>query len=78
MGRNYAGILGFLAFATVIARGVVGELDTVSTMALAVGCLFVFAIVGWTVGAVAEQTIIESVRYRFRVELETENTGTES
>jgi len=78
MGRNYAGILGFLAFATVIARGVMGGLDTVSTMALAVGCLFVFTIVGWIVGAVAEQTIMESVRYRFRVEMETKTSSTES
>ena len=65
MGRTYAGILGPLAFATVLFRGLILVDDAGPTLKLAMICLFGFAIVGFVIGNVAEATILESVKTRF-------------
>ncbi len=69
MGRSYAGILGSLAFATVLFRGLILVDRTGPTLQLAMICLFVFAIVGCVIGRVAEATILESVKTRFDIEI---------
>ena len=43
MGRNYAGILGLLAFATLVARGLMHHSSDASTLTSAASMLFVFA-----------------------------------
>ena len=66
MGRAYAGTLGPLAFACVIARGVVAGSGIEQTLATASAALFVFAAIGYLVGQVAEFLVNESVRRQFQ------------
>lgn len=66
MGRSYAGILGPLAFATVIARGVASQFGVESTILAASAALFVFAAVGYVVGQTAAHLVNESVRTQFQ------------
>lgn len=70
MGRTYAGILGPLAFAVVIARGLFGGGDFRSTIWLASLCLFGFAAIGYVVGKIASSTIRQSVQLQMNKELE--------
>lgn len=69
MGRSYAGILGLLSFATVVARSLVhgGELSvTVPTACLV---LFAFAALGYVVGSIAAVVVSDSVHAKFNTEL---------
>jgi hypothetical protein len=69
MGRSYAGILGPLAFATVIARGVLSQAGLEGTLLAASAALFVFAAIGYVVGQTAAHLVGESVRTQFQVAL---------
>jgi hypothetical protein len=62
MARIYAGILGLLAFATVVARGVAHENSPNPTIWQACGMLFVFAAVGYVIGSTARWIVEDSVR----------------
>ena len=62
MARIYAGILGLLAFATVVARGVAHQSSLDSTIWQACGMLFVFAAVGYLIGSTARWIVDDSVR----------------
>jgi hypothetical protein len=62
MARIYAGILGLLAFATVVARGVAHESSLNSTVWMACSMLFVFAAVGSLIGGAARWIVDDSVR----------------
>lgn len=66
MGRAYAGTLGSLAFACVVARGVIAGSGVEGTMATASCALFVFATIGYIVGQLAEFLVSESVRMQFQ------------
>jgi hypothetical protein len=66
MGRAYAGTLGPLAFASIIARGVIVGAGLEGTLAAASAALFVFAAVGYIVGQLAEFLVNESVRTQFQ------------
>ncbi len=66
MGRAYAGTLGPLAFACVIARGVIAGAGVEGTLATASAALFVFASIGTIVGQLAEMLVNESVRKQFQ------------
>ncbi len=65
MGRTYAGILGLVAFGTVIARSLLrgGNVDT--TLMTACGALFAFAALGYIIGSIAERTIVEAIEIQF-------------
>lgn len=65
MTRIYAGILGSLAFATTVARGLVHGMAVEPTLAQALGNLALFAAVGLALGWIAERTIVESVSRQF-------------
>ena len=82
MGRTYAGILGPLVFATVLFRGLILGDAAEPTLKLAIGCLFIFTVVGFFIGRVAEATILESVRTRIDFEMQVsggdESTSTAS
>lgn len=69
MGRTYAGILGPLAFATVLFRGLILGDGAEPTLKLAMICLFAFSGLGVVIGRIAEATILESVKTRFDHEL---------
>jgi hypothetical protein len=69
MGRLYAGILGPLAMAVVIGRGVLGSSGVEGTLFTATVYLLLFAAVGAILGHIAEATIDESVRSRLEEQL---------
>jgi hypothetical protein len=62
MGRPYAGILGLVAFATVLGHGVLHGEQAGTTLPLACTALFVFAVVGATVGSLAGWIVADAVR----------------
>ena len=66
MGRAYAGILGPLAFAISIARGVALGSGVEGTLLAASAALFVFATIGYFAGQTAELLVSESVRTQFQ------------
>ena len=65
MGRTYAGILGPLAFTTILARSVIEFSSVESAMMLATVCLFLFAGIGYLVGQVADSIVLEAVKANF-------------
>lgn len=78
MGRVYAGILGPLAFATILARSLVDGAGIESTVKMATLCLFAFAAIGYVAGRVADLIVTESVHTRFQAELQARNPSTTS
>jgi hypothetical protein len=70
MGRSYAGILGAVAFITILARSVIDTSSVESTMMLATVCLFLFAGIGYLVGNIAEAIVLEAMKANFNMELE--------
>jgi hypothetical protein len=66
MGRAYAGILGLLAFALSIARGVATGSGVEGTFLAASGALFVFAAIGYIAGQTADYLVNDSVRTQFQ------------
>ena len=72
MGRSYAGILGPLAFALTIARGVILGGSVEETLATACVGLFVCGGLGFVVGEIAQNTVDESVRTRFAAQMQSE------
>ncbi|MEO8497705.1 MAG: hypothetical protein ABI614_21780 [Planctomycetota bacterium] len=69
MGRTYAGILGSLAFTTILARSVICVSSVESTMMSATVCLFLFAGIGYLVGQTADSIVLEAVKANFAKEL---------
>ncbi|MBI2479250.1 MAG: hypothetical protein HYV60_11635 [Planctomycetia bacterium] len=76
MGRTYAGILGPLAFTTILARSVIETSSVESTMMLATGCLFLFAGIGYLAGQVADSIVLEAVKVNFDKELQAREAAT--
>ena len=72
MGRIYAGIVGPLAMAVVICRGLVGSGGVESTLTTAIAYLAVFSVVGAIIGQIAQFTIDESVRSKLEQQLATQ------
>jgi len=66
MGRAYAGILGPLAFALVIARGTIARGGIEATLLAACAALFAFAAAGYLAGQTAEFLIGDAVRTQFQ------------
>jgi hypothetical protein len=62
VGRYYAGVLGSLAFAAVIARGLVHACGLESTTRMAMAFLFLFAGIGWIAGRIAQAAVQQSVQ----------------
>ncbi len=69
MGRTYAGILGPLAMAIVVCRGLVGSAGVIGTLSLALVSLGTFAVLGAILGHIAQNTVDESVRARLQQQL---------
>jgi len=69
VGRTYAGILGFLAFCTTLARGGFAGGDARATVQTACLHMVVFAMVGFVIGQVATWVIEDSLRSRLAYEL---------
>jgi hypothetical protein len=62
VGRNYAGVLGLLAFFTALARGLLHEASAEGTLHTACLALLAFAAVGYVVGSLAAWNIEQSIR----------------
>jgi hypothetical protein len=69
MGRKYAGILGPLACATVVARGLLGRHGVEATLLQASLCLFAFAAAGYVIGELAGWIVAEALQGRMNAEL---------
>ena len=69
MSRVYAGILGPLAMAVIIGRGLLGSSGVEGTLTTATVYLLLFAALGAILGQVAEATIDESVRTQLQKQL---------
>jgi hypothetical protein len=66
MGRTYAGSLGLLAYGITLTRGLVHGASSEVTILAACGGLFLFALVGYVAGQLAELFVRESVRTQFQ------------
>jgi hypothetical protein len=69
MGRNYAVVMGTLAFSTVVLRCVLRSSAVEATVGQAVIGLFVFAAIGAAVGQLAGWIVDDSVRARLAAEI---------
>ncbi len=69
MGRTYAGVLGCVAFATVVIHGAIHQAGIEATVLRAVGMLIGFGVLGFMLGNVAENVVDESVRAKMAQEL---------
>jgi hypothetical protein len=69
MGRRYAAVLGLLAFATMLARGIADGGAWNAVLGPAIAALVVFATLGGTAGWLAEQMIDDDIRRRLSAEL---------
>jgi hypothetical protein len=68
MGHRYAGILGLVAFATVVARGTIHAASAEAVFTQAVIALFAFAAAGYILGRIAEQTLGDALKAHFEIE----------
>jgi hypothetical protein len=69
MGRVYAGILGPLAMAVMICRGIKDSAGVEGTLTMAIAALAIYAIVGAVLGQIAQSTVDESVRLKIEKQL---------
>ena len=69
MGRAYAGVLGPLAFLTVLVRSLLRSVAVETTVWQAVAALFVFAAIGALIGQIAGWIVDDSVRGRLAAEI---------
>jgi hypothetical protein len=65
----YGGVLGLLAFLTVLTRGLIHGGGAETTLWRAMVCLMVFGLVGHIVGRVAAWIVEDSVRATIAAEL---------
>jgi hypothetical protein len=69
MGRAYAGVLGTLAFLTVLVRCVARSVPVEATIGQAITCLIIFAVIGSVVGQLAGWMVDDSVRSQLMSEM---------
>ncbi len=69
MGRSYAGIIGLLAFVTVVTRGLIDGASVESTLQVACLSLFGYAAIGYVIGRVGELIVADSVGAKFDAEM---------
>jgi hypothetical protein len=69
MCRTYAGVLGTLAFSTMLVRCLLKSVSIEATVGQAIACLIVFAVIGAIAGRLAGWIVDESVRSRLAAEM---------
>lgn len=69
MGRRFAGILGLVAFAAIVVRGVIHGSGLQGTLWVALPWLWIGVISGWTLGSIAQKVIEDSVTDQIATEL---------
>lgn len=75
MGRDFAGILGLVAFSTTVLRGAIAGVADDALLTATIH-LFAFAAAGWVLGSIASSTVDQSVRSRFAAELKATEEAT--
>jgi hypothetical protein len=70
MGRAFAGVLGFTAFGTVVARGVLDSQDVATIVTRACLSLAAFGALGGVAGLIGDAAVRESVQNNLRAEIE--------
>jgi hypothetical protein len=75
VARIYAGILGSLAFLTVLVRTIVHRSATDPALLRAWLSLLAFAAAGYVIGRIAEHTIDEMVKSHIAEHLEPQRAG---
>jgi len=66
MARAYSGVLACVAVSLAITRGLVLGMAPNEILVQSLGFFFVFAFIGFSIGAVAEKVVTESLESRFR------------
>lgn len=69
VGRRFAGVLGTLAFAVTISRGVWDAVPAELCLKDASVALAVFSAVGWLIGHAAEIILFDALHRRFQEEM---------
>lgn len=69
MARTYAGILGYLGMTVTLLRGVIDGAGLEGTLLRGIAAMAAMALVGAVVGAIAQQTVDESVRTKLEQQL---------
>lgn len=69
MGRAYAGVLGYLAAALTLARGVWSGGGVEGTLLTMLAILPLFAAIGFVVGTIAQTTVDQAIREKLEREL---------
>jgi hypothetical protein len=69
MARAYSGVLAAVALSLAITRGLVLGMSANEVLIQCLWFFFVFALVGYFIGTVAEKIVRESVESRFREEI---------
>ncbi len=69
MARAYSGVLGVVALSFTIARGLLIGSHTNEILNQSLVVFFLFAVIGFLIGWMADKTICESVENRFRSEM---------
>ncbi len=77
MASTYGGVLGFLAFSTVLLREAVKSGNVDAAMVRGVACLFGFAVIGYFIGWAAEIILDDSVQVQIAREI-AESSETET
>jgi hypothetical protein len=75
MARTYAGILGLLAFATVVARSLIHDTAGGQAIWQASLTLFGFAGIGYVLGLMAQWILDDSIRGRLTIEITRNMSG---
>lgn len=70
MGRAYAGVLGYLAAAVTLTRGVIASGGVEGTVLSAVTAMAIFAVIGFVLGTIAQATVDGAVRQRLEAQFE--------
>jgi hypothetical protein len=73
VARQYAGILGLLAFVTVVVRGIAGGSGPQATMMTAILSMFAFAAIGCIAGTIAEGVVRDAIQAKMLAEVESRN-----
>jgi len=72
----YAGVLGPVAFATILARGLIDAGGVETTLKVATFCLFAFAAIGYVAGRIADFMVFETVHARLNEEIQAREAAT--
>jgi hypothetical protein len=74
VARQYAGILGLVAFVTVVVRGIAGGDGAHGTILTAVLSMFAFAAIGSIAGTIAEGIVRDAITAKMLAEVEGRET----